>query len=161
MRTAPWRFASGPLTKNHGPTSTFPYTPSGCASARIRSHCWMWEGGRMRETSSFARLRLMRFCWRRTRRASCRGENFAASSGCRCWPKSGATTMRQQIRSTLRLPLLAEIRSDYDAAADSIDGVDAGGVLRGGVHYLERGRLDGERPAIDALADHIARLARN
>ena len=61
----------------------------------------------------------------------------------------------------LRLPLLAEIRSDYDAAADSIDGVDAGGVLRGGVHYLERGRLDGERPAVDALADHIARLARN
>ena len=56
----------------------------------------------------------------------------------------------------LGLPLLAEVRSVYTAAGDSVDGVGAGGVLRGAVHYLERGRLEGERPMIDALADHIA-----
>jgi CRISPR-associated protein Csx3 len=54
----------------------------------------------------------------------------------------------------LGLRLLAEIRSDYDSATDSVEGVD-GGVLRGAVHYLERGVLAGERPTVDALADHI------
>lgn len=45
----------------------------------------------------------------------------------------------------LNLRLVAELRSAYDATEDRIDGVDAGGVLRGSVHHL-LGTSDGPGP---------------
>jgi CRISPR-associated protein Csx3 len=56
----------------------------------------------------------------------------------------------------LGLPILAEVLSDYEAAADRVIGVGPDGVLRGVVHHLERGELEGERPMIIAIALHIA-----
>jgi CRISPR-associated protein Csx3 len=55
----------------------------------------------------------------------------------------------------LGLTLLAELHSDYDAAADEIQGVDSQGVLRARVHHLERGDRIEDRPAVIALAKHV------
>jgi CRISPR-associated protein Csx3 len=55
------------------------------------------------------------------------------------------------------LRIIAEIYSDYNGNEDHIQGVDEG-VLRGSIHYLERGVDCSERPMILALAKHILRL---
>lgn len=57
------------------------------------------------------------------------------------------------------LPVLAELLSDYHAGDDRVEGVGEDGVLRGSVHYLERGVPVDSRPAIQALARHILERA--
>ena len=51
------------------------------------------------------------------------------------------------------LTVVAEIFSDYHGAEDAIEGVSRDGVLRGGVHHLERGENTAERPMIRVLAE--------
>jgi CRISPR-associated protein Csx3 len=58
----------------------------------------------------------------------------------------------------LNLRLVAEFESSYDATEDWIEGLDAGGVLRGSGHHLERGEDSSGRPLIRALAAHLVEL---
>lgn len=56
------------------------------------------------------------------------------------------------------LTVVAEIFSDYHGAEDDVAGASSDGVLRGSVHYLERGENVSERPMIRALAEHLLAL---
>ncbi len=58
----------------------------------------------------------------------------------------------------LGLAVVAEIFSDYHGKEDAVLGVGSDGVLRGSVHYLERGEPVAERPMIRALAEHLLQL---
>ena len=55
----------------------------------------------------------------------------------------------------LHLTVAAEIESDYDGTTDVIEEIGLDNVLRGSVHYLERGEDVTNRPMIRALAEHI------
>lgn len=58
--------------------------------------------------------------------------------------------------TTLGIPVIAVIYSDYSGTEDTVTDVGADGAFYGSVHYLERGQLDAEkRPAVQALAQHI------
>jgi len=59
----------------------------------------------------------------------------------------------------LGLTVVAEIFSDYHGEKDQVEGVGSDRVLRGLVHYLERGESIAARPMIRALAEHLVRLA--
>jgi CRISPR-associated protein Csx3 len=59
----------------------------------------------------------------------------------------------------LNLGVLADLHSDYDAAEDRIEGLDANGVLKGSVHHLERGEDASGRPLVRTLAVRLADLA--
>lgn len=56
------------------------------------------------------------------------------------------------------LTVVAEIHSDYHGSEDKVGGASQDGVLRGSVHYLERGEDVSRRPMIMALAEHLIRL---
>ncbi len=58
----------------------------------------------------------------------------------------------------LGLSVVAEIFSNYHGSEDNVEGVDPDGVLRGSVHYLERGEQLSERPMIRALAEHLVQM---
>jgi len=59
----------------------------------------------------------------------------------------------------LGLAVVAEIFSDYRGKKDVVEGVGPDGILRGSVHYLERGEPVAERPMIRALAAFLVQLA--
>ena len=59
----------------------------------------------------------------------------------------------------LNLRLVADLRSEYDATEDRVEGLDSNGVLRGSVHHLERGEDASGRLMIRALAARLAELA--
>ena len=59
----------------------------------------------------------------------------------------------------LNLTVVAEIFSDYHGKADVVKGVFPNNILRGSVHYLERGERLETRPMVQALACHILSLA--
>ncbi len=63
----------------------------------------------------------------------------------------------REFAEELGLTVIAEIFSDYHGTEDNVEGVDPDGVLRGSVHYLERGEQLFERPMIRALAEHLLR----
>lgn len=56
------------------------------------------------------------------------------------------------------LTVVAEIHSDYHGEKDEIDGESHDGVLRGSVHYLERGEPVANRKMIKVLAEHLIKL---
>jgi CRISPR-associated protein Csx3 len=56
------------------------------------------------------------------------------------------------------LTVVAEIHSDYHGEKDEIEGKSPDGVLRGSVHYLERGEPVADRPMIQALAEDLINL---
>ena len=56
------------------------------------------------------------------------------------------------------LTIIAELCSDYHASVDEVDGIDDSGVLRGKVHYLERGTDLSDRTALGALAAYLVKL---
>jgi CRISPR-associated protein Csx3 len=58
----------------------------------------------------------------------------------------------------LKLRIIAEIFSDYHGREDKIEGEGPDGILRGCVHYLERGQDVSQRPMVEALAQKILRL---
>ena len=53
------------------------------------------------------------------------------------------------------LTVVAEIFSDYHGSEDKVEGVTQDGIIRGSVHYLERGENVSKRPMISALAEHL------
>ena len=53
------------------------------------------------------------------------------------------------------LTVVAEIHSDYNGKEDNVEGVSQDGILRGSVHYLERGEPVSGRPMIQTLAEHL------
>lgn len=53
------------------------------------------------------------------------------------------------------LTVIAEIHSDYHGTEDKVDGISDDGILRGSVHYLERGEPVSNRPMIEALASFL------
>lgn len=55
------------------------------------------------------------------------------------------------------LQIVAEIRSDYHGATDSVR-KDENGLLVGSIHHLERGEDVADRPMIQALARHLLTL---
>ena len=55
----------------------------------------------------------------------------------------------------LNLTVVAEIFSDYKGKSDNVKGVSSNNILRGSVHYLERGKRVETRPMIQELAFHI------
>ena len=57
--------------------------------------------------------------------------------------------------------MIAEIYSDYHGTEDKVDGVAQDGILRGSVHYLERGESVASRPMIQSLAEHLVKLKIN
>ncbi len=80
---------------------------------------------------------------------------------------SGATHMVILAGDTGRIPewrefakkvgltVVSEIYSDYHGSEDKVEGITQNGILRGSVHYLERGENVSERPMIKALAEHL------
>ena len=56
------------------------------------------------------------------------------------------------------LTVVAEIHSDYHGKEDNVEGVAHDGILRGSVHYLERGEPVSGRPMIRRLAEHLLAL---
>lgn len=54
----------------------------------------------------------------------------------------------------LNLAVVAEIFSDYHSTEDKVKGIDDG-ILRGNVHYLERGENVSERSMIRTLAEYL------
>ena len=78
-------------------------------------------------------------------------------------PKSGDAwqdrlPVWREFAKELGLAVVAEIFSDYHGKEDVVLGVGSDGVLRGSVHYLERGEPVAERPMIRALAEHLLQL---
>ncbi len=59
----------------------------------------------------------------------------------------------------LNLTIVAEIFSDYHGKADVIKDSQPDNILRGSVHYLERGESIAARPMVQALARHILTIA--
>lgn len=57
------------------------------------------------------------------------------------------------------LTVVAEVKSDYRGAQDTVQGIGPDSVLRGSVHYLERGEPVQSRPMIRELAAHLVKLA--
>lgn len=53
------------------------------------------------------------------------------------------------------LAVVAEIHSDYHGKEDNVEGASQDGILRGSVHYLERGEPVSGRPMIRRLAEHL------
>lgn len=64
----------------------------------------------------------------------------------------------REFAEELGLVVVAEIFSDYHGTEDNVESASSDGVLRGSVHYLERGENVSERPMIRALAEHLIRL---
>lgn len=64
----------------------------------------------------------------------------------------------REFAEELGLTVVAEIFSDYHGTEDKVEGASPDGVLRGSVHYLERGENVSERPMIRALAEHLIQL---
>ena len=64
----------------------------------------------------------------------------------------------REFAEELGLAVVAEIFSDYRGTEDKVEGTGPDGVLRGSVHYLERGEPVAERPMIRALAEHLLQL---
>lgn len=64
----------------------------------------------------------------------------------------------QDFADKVGLTVVAEIHSDYHGSEDKVDGVAEDGVIRGSVHYLERGEPVADRPMIKALAEHLLEL---
>jgi CRISPR-associated protein Csx3 len=60
----------------------------------------------------------------------------------------------------LRIPIIAEMYSDYKGKEDIVDGAGEDGVFRGSVHYLERGENLTDRKAIQELARFIIDLGK-
>lgn len=58
----------------------------------------------------------------------------------------------------LGISVVAEIFSDYYGEQDDVQGVGPDKILRGSVHYLERGETISERPMIQALAEFLVGL---
>ena len=75
-------------------------------------------------------------------------------------PKTGESWQDRMIpwrkfADDLGLTVIAEIFSDYHGKEDVVEGVGPDGILRGSVHYLERGENVSERPMIQALAEFM------
>jgi len=64
----------------------------------------------------------------------------------------------QEFARKVGLLVIAEIYSAYDDSEDKVEGVGPDGILRGSVHYLERGEPVRERPMVRALAQHIVMM---
>jgi len=64
----------------------------------------------------------------------------------------------REFAEELGLVVVAEIFSDYHGTEDKVEGASPDSVLRGNVHYLERGENVSERPMIRALAEHLLAL---
>jgi len=78
-------------------------------------------------------------------------------------PKSGDAwqdrmPVWRKFAEELGLVVVAEIFSDYTGTEDNVEGASSDGVLRGSVHYLERGENVSGRPMIRALAEHLVSL---
>ena len=55
----------------------------------------------------------------------------------------------------LELEVIAEIFSDYQGKKDVVEDIGQDNILRGSVHYLERGKRIETRPMVQKLAFHI------
>jgi len=58
----------------------------------------------------------------------------------------------------LGLVVIAEIFSDYRGIEDMVEGVCKDNIIRGSVHYLERGELIQNRPMVKSLAEHLVQM---
>lgn len=63
----------------------------------------------------------------------------------------------QQVCAELNLKIIALIHSDYNGVADHIQAEVP--ILKGSVHYLERGQDVSNRPTVQALARLLVRLS--
>lgn len=61
----------------------------------------------------------------------------------------------REFAAKVGLTVVAEIFSDYHGKEDNVEGASQDGILRGSVHYLERGEPVSTRPMINALARHL------
>ncbi|MFZ2832012.1 MAG: hypothetical protein WAZ40_02570 [Minisyncoccia bacterium] len=61
----------------------------------------------------------------------------------------------KQFFTELKIPVIAEIYSDYSGKEDIPGEVDSHGTYRGSVHHLERGENLSDRETLRDLADHI------
>ena len=59
----------------------------------------------------------------------------------------------------LNLTVVAEIFSDYHGETDALGDFHRNNILRGSIHYLERGENVVARPMVQALARHILTIA--
>jgi len=61
----------------------------------------------------------------------------------------------REFANKIGLTVIAEIYSDYYGTEDKVEGIGQDGVLRGSVHYLERGESVAERPMIKTLSKFL------
>lgn len=55
----------------------------------------------------------------------------------------------------LKIPVIAEVYSDYNGKEDLVIGTQEDRVFRGSIHHLERGEDLSQRPTLNALAKYI------
>jgi len=67
----------------------------------------------------------------------------------------------REFNRELAIKSIAEVISDYNGKTDTVSGVEADGILRGSVHYLERGEPAAEREMVKALAHHVIALIKS
>lgn len=67
----------------------------------------------------------------------------------------------REFAKALGLTVIAEIFSHYDGKADVVKDVQSDNILRGSVHYLERGESIETRPMVQALAHRICAVAKS
>ena len=78
-------------------------------------------------------------------------------------PKTGENwqdrlSVWREFAEDLGLVVVAEIFSDYHGTEDKVRGADPNGILRGSVHFLERGENLSGRPMIGTLAEHLVQM---
>ncbi len=75
---------------------------------------------------------------------------------------SGRLVVWREFCREVGLTVVAEIFSDYTGEEDEVQGVSPeDDILRGSVHYLERGEPVHDRPLVRALAEHLVEMSRS
>jgi CRISPR-associated protein Csx3 len=63
----------------------------------------------------------------------------------------------QEVCTELNLKIIALIHSDYNGVADQLQAEEP--ILKGSIHYFERGQDVSNRPMVQALARLLLRLS--
>jgi CRISPR-associated protein Csx3 len=90
----------------------------------------------------------------------CSGANGAVILSGQTSVENGLPGQWKEFFTTLGIPVIAEVYSDYNGTDDLVEGVGEDGVFRGSVHHLERGELLGTRKTIQAFSHFIINLGK-
>ncbi|MDD5318240.1 MAG: CRISPR-associated protein Csx3 [Candidatus Pacebacteria bacterium] len=90
----------------------------------------------------------------------CSGANAAVILSGQTSVENGLPGQWKEFFTTLGIPVIAEVYSDYKGTEDLVEGVGEDGVFRGSVHHLERGESLGTRETIQAFSRFVINLGK-